>query len=276
MSSTIFYPATSATYDAAVISGFSGNPYPVDNALNTDLGDKWNTAMQDVTTGTNIDFHWGVSVNTFVGGGTKGFAKSAFLHAVFDSCYPGDGWLPGDPGLPHLTISALWNQSSPVSSQGIWAEKIIASGPDPWSLTLEPGVTQIDDGPDYNNGWDSHFKIPIDLTLDDYLPILRFRYTSGPSGHTLSDFYQDYVSMYLEIDWAASHGFTEKWPSRAEWTGAYATGLKILSAGDADSAFNPDTGVWRVPTVGNPVGFKSWEDPLNPGPRTFVCNTENH
>ena len=276
---TIYFPATSIQYDVDLFPSDLGG-YTSDNALDTSLGDgtRWGFDVLDVTTGGNIDFKWDVPVSTFVGG-TKGFVKSAVLHVVYDADF-NDSEQPTaegyDPCLvcPHLAIQAVWETPGPFSSQGLYATKTLLSGDDPFHVTVGPEATLVGMS---ESAWPllTHVTIPLDLTLDDYLPTLRFRYTSGPSGH--SDPEQQHIhAVYLEIDWAPDHGFTEKWPNRTEWTTTYASGLQILSAGDADAAFTPDTGVWRVATSGHPVGYKSWADPLAPTVRTFVPITEHH
>lgn len=273
MSSTIFYPATSVAYDAAILTPFDLDQYPTAYALNSDLGDKWGFTLSDVgAEGTSIDFRWDNPVNTFVGGPVRGFAKSALLHVVWDTDYPGAG--PADPLHPTLVLSALWDQPGSFSPQGLFAERPIATLVTTDTIELASGVMELpspDPDPDHLL---RHLTVPVDLTLDEYLPILRFRYLPKPGGYSM-DLEQHIIAVYLEIDWASDHGFTAKWPTRAEWVSS-PSGLLILSAGDPDSAFNPDTGAWRKPTAGNPVGFKSWSDPANPGVQTFVPVTEFH
>lgn len=273
MSSIIFYPATSVSYDGAVLTPYDLDQYPTSFALNSDLGDKWGFTLSDVgPEGTNIDFRWDSSVNTFVGGATKGFAKSALLHVVWDTDYPGSGLT--DPLQPILTLSAVWDQPGPFSTQGLFGERVIATLPSRDTIELGPGTVELPSPDPDPEHLIRHLATPLDLTLDDYLPVLRFRYAPNEGGASV-DLEQHILAVYLEIDWASDHGFTAKWPTRAEWVSS-PSGLLILSAGDPDSAFNPDTGTWREPTEGNPVGFKSWKDPASPGVQTFVPVTEFH
>lgn len=266
----IYYPATRVEKDSNYVND-GGTTYPQEYALDVDANTTWKILVQDPNivspAGSRMTFYWDTPIHTFLSQPTKGFAASATLHFVVDcEAFPPGmhpsafGFYPDQVNSPGCELSLIWEvdaahqYDSGSYPLGLMSAKQMFYSNPPSSDMLDV-YSCVPYVPASQGAYDWDIYCPVDLAYDTVMPRVKLRHFDRHNSGVVSDIIVHIKSVYLEIDYVASHGLT---PSFQPLTSGQSRPVMSAGSPETSHAFKQSSGTMQPPTAGNPIHYNAY------------------